>query len=92
MVNAIYVEGGIRCVELGSVMFGRIDEQGNEVPAPLELVRLAFPRRVYTQSHFDYIIEVLEDVWKARDTIPGYRITSQPKFLRHFSCRFEPIE
>lgn len=92
LVNAIYVEGGIRSVELGSVMFGRIDEQGNEVPAPLELVRLAFPRRVYTQSHFDYIIEVLEDVWKARDAIPGYRITSQPKFLRHFSCRFETIE
>lgn len=92
LVNTIYVDGGIRCVELGSVMFGRTDEQGNEVPAPLELVRLAFPRRVYTQSHFDYIIEVLEEVWRTRGKIPGYRITYQPKFLRHFSCRFEPIE
>jgi len=92
LVNAIYVDGGIRCVELGSVMFGRTDDQGNEVPAPLELVRLAFPRRVYTQSHFDYIIEVLEEVWRTRGKIPCYRITYQPKFLRHFSCRFEPIE
>ncbi|GEM_PF-3987152 len=56
---------------------------------PIDLVRLAFPRRVYTQSHFDYMIEVLEDVWKNRDKIPGYRMTYQPKFLRHFSCHFE---
>ncbi|MFQ5675893.1 MAG: tryptophanase [bacterium] len=92
LVNEIYVDGGIRSVELGSVMFGKVDANGTEIPAPLELVRLAFPRRVYTQSHFDYIIEVLEDVWKARDKIPGYRITYQPEFLRHFTCRFEAIE
>ncbi len=91
LVNEIYIDGGIRSVELGSVMFGKTDEEGNETAAPLELVRLAFPRRVYTQSHFDYIIEVLEDVWKVRDKISGYRITHQPKFLRHFSCRFEPL-
>lgn len=89
LVNSIYVEGGIRCVELGSVMFGKYDEEGNELPAPLELVRLAFPRRVYTQSHFDYIVEVLEEVWKKRDMISGYRIIYQPKFLRHFTCHFE---
>ncbi len=92
LVNAVYLEGGIRCVELGSVMFGRVGEDGTEEPAPLELVRLAFPRRVYTQSHFDYIVEVLEEVWKDRETIPGYRITSQPRYLRHFTCHLEPLQ
>jgi tryptophanase len=91
LVNALYIDGGIRGVEIGSVMFGRFDKNGRELPAPLELVRLAFPRRVYTQSHFDYVIEVLTDVWKNRQAIPGYRITYQPKFLRHFSCQFEMI-
>jgi len=91
LVNALYLEGGIRGVEIGSVMFGRFDEQGREQPAPLELVRLAFPRRVYTQSHFDYMVEVLQDVWAKRDQIPGYRIVYQPKFLRHFSCHFATV-
>jgi tryptophanase len=91
LVNEIYIEGGVRCVELGSVMFGKRDDDGNETPAALELVRLAFPRRVYTQSHFDYLVEVLGDVWRNRDTISGYRITYQPKFLRHFTCHFEKI-
>jgi tryptophanase len=91
LVNSLYIEGGIRSVEIGSVMFGKTDKNGRETPAPLELVRLAFPRRVYTQSHFDYIIEVMEEVWKNRDKISGYRITYQPKFLRHFSCHFEVI-
>ena len=88
-MNALYLDGGIRGVEIGSVMFGRFDKSGRELPTPLGLVRLAFPRRVYTQSHFDYVIEVLTDVWKNRQAIPGYRITYQPKFLRHFSCQFE---
>jgi tryptophanase len=92
LVNALYIEGGVRSVELGSVMFGRFDEEGNEIPSPLELVRLAFPRRVYTQSHFDYLTEVIERVWNNRDNIHGYRITYQPIFLRHFTCHFEPIE
>lgn len=92
LVNAIYVEGGIRSVELGSVMFGRRDAQGNEIAAPLELVRLAFPRRVYTQSHFDYLAEVIENVWNQREAVSGYRISYQPKFLRHFTCRFEPLD
>lgn len=91
LVNALYLVGGVRGVELGSVMFGRVDEQGNEIPAPLELVRLAFPRRVYTQSHFDYLIETIEEVWQNRSAIPGYRITYQPKILRHFVCHFEPL-
>jgi tryptophanase len=91
LVNALYLEGGVRGVELGSVMFGRKGADGNEIPAPLELVRLAFPRRVYTQSHFDYLMEVIETVWRKRERIGGYRITRQPQFLRHFSCHFEPI-
>ena len=91
VVNALYLEGGIRAVELGSVMFGRRDEHGVEHPSPLELVRLAFPRRVYTQSHFDYIVEVIEQVWKNRESIPGHRLTYQPKILRHFTCHLEPV-
>lgn len=91
LVNALYVEGGVRGVELGSVMFAKKGPDGSEIPSPLELVRLAFPRRVYTQSHFDYLVEVIEAVWQARDAISGYRITVQPGFLRHFTCRFEPV-
>jgi len=90
VVNALYLAGGIRAVELGSVMFGQIDDAGREQPSPLELVRLAFPRRVYTQSHFDYLVEVIAEVWRDRDRIPGYRITWQPSLLRHFTCHFEP--
>ena len=92
LVNALYIEGGIRSVELGSVMFGHFDENGAEIPSPLELVRLAFPRRVYTQSHFDYMLEVIENVWQNRDGIHGYKITSQPEFLRHFTCHFAPLD
>jgi tryptophanase len=92
VVNALYLAGGVRSVELGSVMFGKSGPEGQEHPAPLELVRLAFPRRVYTQSHFDYVIEVLEEVWQNRDKIPGYRITYQPKFLRHFTCHFARLD
>lgn len=89
VVNSLYLKGGIRAVELGSVMFGSFDEAGNERPAPHELVRLAFPRRVYTQSHFDYVIEVLEEVWNDRESLTPHRITKQPPFLRHFSAHFE---
>jgi tryptophanase len=91
VVNALYLAGGVRAVELGSVMFGHTDDEGNEQPSPLELVRLAFPRRVYTQSHFDYLIEVIEQVWRDRAQIPGHRITFQPEFLRHFTSHFEPV-
>ena len=92
LVNAIYLAGGIRAVELGSVMFGRRDAEGNETPGPMELVRLAIPRRVYTQSHFDFLIEVIDTVWKERETIRGHRITRQQPFLRHFTCHFEEID
>ena len=91
VVNALYLAGGVRAVELGSVMFGHFDNHGVEQPSPLELVRLAFPRRVYTQSHFDYLIEVIEEVWNDRVKIPGHRITQQTEILRHFTCHFEPI-
>ncbi len=91
VVNALYLEGGVRSVELGSVMFGSFDDEGNETPSPLELVRLAFPRRVYTQSHVDYLIEVIDMVWQNREQIPGHKITKQQQYLRHFSCYFEEI-
>jgi len=88
LVNDLYLRGGIRGVELGSVMFGRFDADGTEHPSAMELVRLAFPRRVYTQSHFDFVIEVLEEVWHNRSKINGYKITWQPPFLRHFTAKF----
>ncbi len=91
LVNALYIAGGVRGVELGSVMFGKFNKAGQEVPAPLELVRLAFPRRVYTQSHFDYLVEIIQEVWERRSEISGYRITYQPKFLRHFTSHFERV-
>jgi tryptophanase len=91
VVNALYLAGGVRAVELGSVMFGHVGDDGVERPSPLELVRMAFPRRVYTQSHFDYLVEVIEQVWAERDRIPGHRITWQPELLRHFTCHFEPV-
>ncbi|MGH6856821.1 MAG: tyrosine phenol-lyase, partial [Methylocella sp.] len=89
LVNALYLDGGIRAVELGSVMFGRtLPGTPEEIPSPRELIRLAFPRRVYTQSHFDYAIEVLGRVWRRCDAIPPYRITNQAPFLRHFTAHF----
>lgn len=91
LANALYLAGGVRGVELGSVMFGKpATDNGEETPAVMELVRLAFPRRVYTQSHFDYLIEVIDEVWKNRDSIRPHRITYQPPFLRHFTCHFKP--
>ncbi len=91
VVNALYLAGGVRAVELGTVMFGHFDENGIEQPSPLELVRLAFPRRVYTQSHFDYLIEVIEEVWNNKESLSGYKMTYQSKALRHFTCHFEPL-
>lgn len=91
LVNALYLEGGVRAVELGSVMFGKRAADGAEIAAPHELVRLAFPRRVYTQSHFDYLIEVLDAIHRARGSIRAHRITEQAPFLRHFTARFRPV-
>lgn len=88
---ALYVTGGIRGVEIGSVMFGR-QPDGREEPADLELVRLAIPRRVYTQSHVDYVIECFEEVYERRDEICGYEITEEPPQLRHFTAHFRPLD
>jgi len=87
---ALYREGGIRGCEIGSVMFG-MHPDGHEEPASMELVRLAIPRRVYTQSHIDYAIEVARWVGERAEQLPGYRITQQPPQLRHFTARFEPL-
>jgi tryptophanase len=86
----LYRRGGIRSVEIGSVMFGQHPD-GSESSAPMELVRLAIPRRVYTQSHVDYVIEVVRDVAERAEAMRGYRIVEQPPALRHFTARFEPI-
>lgn len=85
----LYLEGGIRSVEIGSVMFGH-QPDGSEKPAANELVRLAFPRRVYTQSHIDYVAEVLTYSYQLRERIRGVRIVESPPVLRHFSARMEP--
>lgn len=86
----LYLEGGIRSVEIGSVMFGK-KLNDKFVPANLELVRLAIPRRVYTQSHIDYAAEIIINLFKRRRTLPGYRITYETPYLRHFTAHFEPI-
>ncbi|TAM73462.1 tryptophanase [bacterium] len=92
LLAEMYLEGGIRAVEIGSVMFGGTDPQtGEETTAPMELVRLAIPRRVYTQSHIDYVIEVMADVYAARERIGGLKIVWQAPPLRHFTARFEPV-
>ena len=90
LANALYVEAGVRGVEIGTVMFG-LHPDGTEAPGPMDLVRLAIPRRVYTQSHVDYVAEAVIYVWKMRERLPGYRITHAPKVLRHFTAAFEPL-
>jgi tryptophanase len=87
---ALYESGGIRGCEIGTVMFGRRPD-GSEQPAAMELVRLAIPRRTYTQSHIDYVIEVCAEVASRAAQLPGYHITEQPSQLRHFTARFEPL-
>ena len=87
---ALYREGGIRSVEIGSVMFGK-QPDGSEKAAPMELVRLALPRRVYTRSHLDYVVEVMFRVAEKKDSIHGLSISWQPPALRHFSARFKEI-
>ena len=80
----LYLEGGIRSVEIGTLMFG--------AAAKMDLVRLAIPRRVYTQSHMDYVIEVILDVWRKRESIRGMKLSYEAPFLRHFTARLEPVE
>ena len=87
----LYVEAGIRCVEIGTVMFGFDPNTGEEKPAHLDLVRLAIPRRVYTQSHMDYVLEAIDLVWQRRKDVRGVKIVKAPIFLRHFTAEFEQI-
>jgi tryptophanase len=92
VVCELYTHGGIRAVEIGSVMFGRLDKSTNQFISPvMELVRLAIPRRVYTQSHIDYVIEVIVEVHEKRNDLKGYKIIYEAPMLRHFTAQFEPI-
>jgi tryptophanase len=91
LVTELYIEGGVRSVEIGSVMFGYWDASGKFVGAPNELVRLALPRRVYTQSHIDYLIEVVEEVYARRDSVRGLKFKYEAPILRHFSSTFERV-
>jgi tryptophanase len=83
LASELYLEGGIRSVEIGALMFG--------AAAKMDLVRLAIPRRVYTQSHLDYVVEMILEVWRKRENIGGLRLTYEAPFLRHFTARLEPI-
>ncbi len=87
---ALYEAGGVRSCEIGSAMFGR-QPDGSQIPAAMELVRLAIPRRTYTQSHIDYVIEVCRLVAERKDQLRGYRIVWEPPALRHFTARFAPM-
>ncbi len=84
LATELYLEGGVRCIEIGTLMFGSA--------AAMDLVRLAIPRRVYTQSHIDYVVEVILEVWKKRDQIRGLQLTYEAQFLRHFTAKLEPIQ
>ena len=79
----LYLEGGIRSVEIGSLMFGK--------SAKMDLVRLAIPRRVYTQSHIDYVVEIILEVWRKRGSIRGLKLNYEAPFLRHFTAKLEPV-
>jgi tryptophanase len=91
LVCALYIKGGIRSVEIGSLMFGKYDAQHKLIPAALELVRLAIPRRVYTQSHIDYVAEVIIEVFNERNHISGLRIKEEAEILRHFTAKLELV-
>ncbi|MGA8224246.1 MAG: tryptophanase [Candidatus Acidiferrales bacterium] len=91
LAAALYIEGGIRSVEIGTLMFGKRDEKGAEHAGPMDLLRLAIPRRVYTQSHIDYVVEVILEVWRNREKIRGLELTYQAPFLRHFTARFRRL-
>lgn len=91
LVGALYEEGGIRSVEIGSLMFGKYDTNGDLLPAQMELVRLAIPRRVYTQSHIDYVSEVIINVFEKRNEIRGLTILEETPLLRHFTAKLKPV-
>ena len=92
LVCELFRLGGIRSVEIGSVMFGKYDMNKKLIPAEMELVRLAIPRRVYTQSHIDYVAEVLLEIKENKNNLNGFKIIEEPKFLRHFTAKFSPVQ
>lgn len=91
LTGALYIEGGVRGVEIGSLMFGKYDQDKKLIPAQMELVRLAIPRRVYTQSHIDYVSEVIIEVYNNRNKIAGLKIIEEALMLRHFTAKLKPI-
>lgn len=91
LVCELYLEGGVRGVEIGSFMFGKYDAAGKLIPAQMELVRLAIPRRVYTQSHIDYVAEVVIDVYDRRKSVTGLKIIEEAPLLRHFTAHLQPL-
>ena len=91
LVGALYLEAGIRGVEIGTVMFGLDPHSGVEKPARQDLVRLAIPRRMYTQAHMDYVVEVVASVYENRETLRGMKFIRQSKALRHFTGRFDYV-
>jgi len=91
IVCELYKVGGVRAVEIGSVMFGKKDKDGNHIAPPMELVRFAIPRRVYTQSHIDYVVEVVAEVFNNKDKLKGLEFTYEAPMLRHFTAKFKPI-
>jgi tyrosine phenol-lyase len=91
LAGELYIEGGIRSVEIGTLMFGKRDEQARERPGPMDLLRLAIPRRVYTPSHIDYVVAVILEVWRRCEKIRGLELTYQAPFLRHFTARFRRV-
>jgi len=88
LVTELFRLGGVRAVEIGSIMFGKYDKKGKLIPANMELVRLAIPRRVYTQSHIDYVGEIFLEIKANKDKLRGVKIIEEPKFLRHFTSKF----
>jgi tryptophanase len=91
LVCELYVKGGIRAVEVGSLMFGKKQSDGKEILPALDLVRLAIPRRVYTQSHIDYVIEIGEEIAKHKEKTRGLKLIYESPFLRHFTAKLEPL-
>ncbi|MBK6329015.1 MAG: tryptophanase [Bacteroidetes bacterium] len=92
LATALYIEGGIRSVEIGSLMFGKYNKANELIPAQMELVRLAIPRRVYTQSHIDYVAEIIIELYQKRHLVIGLEITEEASMLRHFTAKLKPIK